>query len=273
MPQPRLYRVEAIVLRQQDYGEADRILTLLTAGGKVTALARGIRRTTSHKAGQLGLYARANLLLARGRNMETVTQAENLDQHEGLHGDLLRFTYASYLAELCDRFAQPEEESPPLYDLLAAGLRWMATRSHLWIWARYFELRLLAMSGYQPELFDCVRCGRKIEPVGNYFSAGEGGVVCARCGPGELPAPGISLAAQKVLRYLATHDEEAIARLRVRPATARELEGLLWRYLEYTLERELQTTAFLRRMRRELGVTGIDEAAPPEEALLAEDEA
>ncbi|NLX35288.1 MAG: DNA repair protein RecO [Chloroflexi bacterium] len=259
MPQPRLYRVEAIVLRQQDYGEADRILTLLTAGGKVTALARGIRRSTSHNVGQLGLYARANLLLAHGRNMETVTQVENLDQHEGLHGDLLRFSYASYLAELCDRFAQPEEESQPLYDLLAAGLRWMATRDHLWLWARYFELQLLALAGYRPELFVCVRCGRDIEPVDNHFSASEGGVVCARCGSGEARAPGISLGAQKVLRYLTIQNEEAIERLRVRPATARELEGLLWRYLEYTLERELPTTVFLRRMRRELGLAGLDQ--------------
>lgn len=259
MAQPRLYRIEAIVLRQQDYGEADRILTLLTAGGKLTVLARGIRRVTSHKAGQLGLFARANLLLARGRNMETVTQAENLEQYEGLHGDLMRFTYASYLAELCDRFVQPEEDSHELYALLATGLRWMATRARPWIWARYFEMRLLGLAGYRPELYTCVHCGREIEPVDNYFSAGEGGVVCARCGPGEPPAVGISLGVQKVLRYLAGHDAEQIEQLRLRPATARELEALLWRYLEYTLERELQTTQFLRRMRRELGLSGMDE--------------
>ncbi len=253
MAQPRLYRVEAIVLRQQDYGEADRILTLLTPAGKVTALARGIRRTTSHKAGQLGLFARANLMLARGRNMETVTQAENLEQHEGLYGHLLRFTYASYLAELCDRFAQPEEDSHELYDLLAAGLRWMAEEPHLWLWARYFELCLLEIAGYRPELHQCVRCGREIAAQDNYFSAAEGGIVCAICGPGEPPAPVISLGAQKVLRYLAGHDEAQVARLRVRPATMRELEGLLGRYLEYTLERELKSAQFLRRLHRELG--------------------
>jgi len=260
MAQPRLYRVEAIVLRQQDYGEADRILTLLTAGGKVTALARGIRRTTSHKAGQLGLFAQANLMLARGRNMETVTQAENLEQHEGLHGDLLRFTYASYLAELCDRFAQPEEDSQALYDLLSAGLRWMAEESQLWIWARYFEMRLLELSGYGPELRTCVRCERAVEALDNYFAVAEGGIVCARCGPGDPPAATISLGAQKVLRYLAGHDPDQVARLRLRAATARELEALLWHYLEYTLERELQSTQFLRRLRRELGASGLDQA-------------
>ncbi|MEN6479948.1 MAG: DNA repair protein RecO [Anaerolineales bacterium] len=261
MAQPRLYRVEAIVLHQQDYGEADRILTLLTAGGKVTAIARGIRRSTSHQAGQLGLYARANLQLARGRNMETVTQAEGLDPHEELHRDLLRFTYASYLVELCDRFAQPEEDTRELYGLLANGLHWMSTEPHLWLWARYFELQLLALVGYRPELYRCVRCGRTIEPVDNCFSPSEGGIVCAQCGPGEPPAVSVSLSAQKVLRYLAGHDASQIAQLRLRPATARELEALLWRYLEYTLERELPTTQFLRRMRRELGLSGMDEAA------------
>lgn len=253
MAQPRLYRVEAIVLRQQDYGEADRILTLLTAGGKISALARGIRRSTSHKSGQLGLFARATLMLARGRNMETVTQAENLEQHEGLHGDLLRFTYACYLSELCDRFAQPEEDSHEIYDLLSLGLCWMAERPHLWIWARYFEVRLLEIAGYRPELHLCVRCGREVLAKDNFFSMPDGGVVCAACGPGDPPAARISLGAQKVLRYLLGHDTEHVARLRVRARTARELEDLLGRYLEYTLERELKSSHFLHRLRRELG--------------------
>jgi hypothetical protein len=77
----------------------------------------------------------------------------------------------------------------------------------------------------------------------------------------------ISLGAQKVLRYLAGHDPDQVARLRLRAATARELEALLWRYLEYTLERELQSTQFLRRLRRELGVSGLDEASETAAAL------
>jgi len=258
MAQPRLRRVEAIVLREQDYGEADRILTLLTAGGKVTALAKGIRRVTSHQVGQLGLLARATMVLVHGRNMDIITQAENVEQYDGLRSDLMRFTYASYLAELCDRFAQPEEDSRQLYELLAIGLRWMDRQPRLWIWARYFEVQLLELAGYRPELYTCVRCGREIQPVDNFFSVGEGGVVCAVCGPGEQQAVPISLGAQKVLRYLTGHDASEVERLRLRSATVRELEPLLWRYLEYTLERELRTTTFLRRMRRELGTSDLD---------------
>ena len=167
----------------------------------------------------------------------------------------------------CDRFGQAEEDSHALYDLLCAGLRWIAEESQLWIWARYFEMRLLELSGYLPELHSCVRCGRAVEAVDNYFAATEGGIVCAHCGPGEPPAALISLGAQKVLRYLAGHDPNEVARLRLRAATARELEALLWRYLEYTLERELQSTQFLRRLRRELATSGPDEASATASAL------
>ena len=75
MRRERLYRTEGIVLREMDYGEADRILTLLTPGGKLSAIARGIRRPTSRKVGHLGLFYRAQMMLARGRELDTITQA------------------------------------------------------------------------------------------------------------------------------------------------------------------------------------------------------
>jgi DNA repair protein RecO (recombination protein O) len=251
-PRERLTRTEAIVLRQQDYGEADRILTLLTPGGKRTALAKGIRRATSRKSGQLGLFYRAQLMLAQGRTFQIVTQAESLEEFEGVRNDLLRFTYACYAAELVDRFAQEDEESGSLYDLTVKGLRWFATEPDLRLWMRYFEVRLLALSGYQPELYHCVGCQAELQAVPNVFSAAQGGLLCRQCLALDPTGRSASVNAQKVLRFLLTHDVAEVRGLRLHESTQAEVEALLLHYMQYVLERELKSITFLRHLRNEL---------------------
>lgn len=252
MAQSRIYRTEAIVLRQMDYAEADRILTLLTPQGKVSALAKGIRRVTSRKVGHLGLFYRAELVMARGRNMDIVSQAESIEAYEGMRHDLVRFTYACYLAELADRFAQEEEDSTALYDLMASGLGWLAEERDPALWVRYFELRLLSISGYQPQLFQCVACHAQLSPEANLFDLEQGGLACPRCGLSLPQGRPVSLAAQKVLRYLATRSPSEVRTLHLKAETHDEVEALLQRYLEHTLERELRSVAFLNRLRQEL---------------------
>jgi DNA repair protein RecO (recombination protein O) len=263
LPRPRVHQTEAIVLREQNYGEADRILTLLTPAGKVTVLARGVRKPTSRKSGHLGLFHRSRLMLAQGRNMDLVTQAEVLDVYEGLWHDLLRFTYACYAAELIDRFVPEDEDSPVLYELLSAALGWFATGNDLRLWARYFELSLLQHTGYLPSLYQCVVCGAELQAEMNLFDVTQGGLVCARCGTAIAGAKPVTLAAQKVLRYLSTHEPGEVMLLNVHEATHRELESLMHAFLQYTLERELKSTAFLRRLRSELA---LHEASGPHAA-------
>lgn len=263
MAQSRIYRTEAIVLRQMDYAEADRILTLLTPKGKMSALAKGIRRVTSRKVGHLGLFYRADLVMARGRNMDIVSQAEGIDAYEGIRHDLLRFTYACYLAELVDRFTQEEEDSSALYDLMADGLEWLANEQDPRLWVRYFELRLLSASGYQPQLFHCIVCHAKLLPEGNLFDLEQGGLACPRCGLGLSQGRPVSLAAQKVLRYLLSHTPTEVRTLRLKPETHDEVEALLQRYIEHTLERELRSVVFLKRLRQELSEAQARAHDPP----------
>ncbi len=254
MPRPRVYRTQAIVLREQDYGEADRILTLLSPGGKFSVLARGIRRTTSRKAGHLGLFHLADIMLAQGRNLDIVTQADALDVYEGLWHDLLRFTYACYAAELVDRFVPEKEENAQLFVLLANALRWFAELDDLRLWARHFELILLRLLGYMPDFFECVVCKEAIQPEANRFDVAHGGLVCPSCVSTVASSKAVTLSAQKVLRYLATHDADAVAQLRLQEATHQEVEDLIHSFLQYTLERELKSTALLRRLRSELAM-------------------
>jgi len=251
MPQERLYRTEAIVLRQTDYGEADRILVMLTPTGRLSAIAKGVRRATSRKAGHLELFSRSSLLVAKGRNLDVITQAEIAETFEGLRSDLLRFTYACYAAELVERLAQEDDESGTFAVLLEL-LRWLEQERDPVLGVRYFELRLLECAGYAPQLFSCLSCRQPIREQVNLFSFEQGGLLCARCGPADHAARTVSINAQKVLRYLQTHDIDQARPLRLAPATHAEVEHLLLGYIEHVLEREVKSATFLRRLRLDL---------------------
>jgi DNA repair protein RecO (recombination protein O) len=98
----RLYRVSAIVLKRRDQGEADRLLTVLTRDrGKLTLLAKGVRRQASRKAGHIEPFTHVDLLVAKGKSLDLVTQAETIEAHRGLREDLWRSTWPYYVAVFC----------------------------------------------------------------------------------------------------------------------------------------------------------------------------
>jgi len=150
---PRSLRVEAVVLRHSDFGEADRLLTLYTRElGKVRGIAKGARKVLSRKAGHLEPFTRVNMLLARGRSFYIVTQAETVDAHLALREDLIAIGYASYVVELLDRFTYDGDENRALYRLLADTLRRLNRAPDPRLAIRYYEIRLLDYLGYRPEL-------------------------------------------------------------------------------------------------------------------------
>jgi DNA repair protein RecO (recombination protein O) len=252
VPRPRVHLTEAVILRQRDYAEADRLLTLLTPAGKVVVLARGVRRPTSRKSGHLGLFCRSRLMLATGSNMDLVTQAEVIEAHEALGRDLLRYAYASYVAELVDLLVPEGEGSPQLFELVSGALAWFATASDLRLEARRVELALLNDAGYMPSLYKCVVCGNELVPERNVFDVAQGGLVCASCSATLTHGVPLSLGAQKVLRYLGTRSPDQVALLRIRDSTHQELERVMQAYLQYTLERQLKSTEFLKALRANL---------------------
>ena len=257
MPQERLYRTEAIILRHADLGEADRLLTIFTpARGKLRVVAKGARKPASRKGGHVELFTRSTLLVARARNLDIVSQAETVEVYRALREDLLRSTYAHYIVELLDRFTSDEQESAELYDLLADTLSRLCDAEDPALLARFYELRLLTLAGYQPRLFDCARCGKPLREIESEsppygFDCGRGGVLCDECAPHSREALPLSLAALKVLRHAARVEWPAFAALKLRPLVAREVEQTMQRYITYILERNLKSVEFLRTLRLE----------------------
>jgi DNA repair protein RecO (recombination protein O) len=251
----RIYRTEAVVLKHSDFGEADRLLTVYTPHlGKLRLLAKGVRKPTSRKAGHLESFTRTQLLVARGRNLDIVTQAQMMEPYLALRQDLWRTSHAYYVGELVDRFSEENAENPPLYVLLCDVLGWICQSTQLVLTMRFFELHLLGLVGYRPQLFHCVQCDAPLQPVANYFSAEDGGALCPNCGEARRGARPVPLGALKVLRYMQTHAYDDCAGLRLRPATHAALEDILQGYLVYILERRLKSVEFLNLLRH---------AAPP----------
>jgi len=246
----RSLRVEAIVLRHSDWGEADRMLGLFTRElGKVRAVAKGARKRHSRKAGHLEPFTRVSLLLARGRDTLIVTQAEAVDPHLALREDLVRVGYAAYVVELLDRFTYEEGENAALYRLLAETLARLDQEPESAFCVRYYEMRLLDLVGFRPRFQQCMRCEAQIQPEDQFFSAELGGTLCPKCGPGVSGSRPVSLGALRVLRHLQRSSYAEARRLPLSPTTDRELESLMQHYLTYILERGLNTPAFLRRVR------------------------
>ncbi len=246
----RVYRTEAVVLRRMDLGEADRLLTLFTPDeGKVKAIAKGVRRPGSRKSGHLEPFTRVRLMLARGRELDIITQAEAVDLHPELQSDLERLGAASYIVELIDRFTVQEIGTSALYDLLIGALAQLAQGAEPAPFCRYYELRMLDLVGFRPELSRCVGCGVDVQPESQYFSFSQGGVLCPRCGARDESRERISLPALKVLRHYQRSRYDVAMAPQVSESVQHELEALMEGYLTYLLERKLKTPEFVRRVR------------------------
>ena len=252
MPQhPRVYATEAIILRRTDVGEADRILTRITPSyGKLRAIAKGSRRTTSRLAGHREPFTRTQLLLASGRELDIVTQAEARERLDALREHLLHATCAWYVAELVDRFLEDADPHPRLYRLFLRTLALLDEaargddRPRAWLAVRYFELHLLDELGYRPSLHTCAGCDTPLRPEETGFSAELGGALCPNCS--RYAQRRLTLNAFKVMRLLQTTEWEALPRLRLEPGLQHEVEGALQSSLRYHVDRELKSWSFFR---------------------------
>ncbi len=253
----RLYRIDAIVMHRSDVGEADRLLTVLARDqGKLRVNAKGARKVASRKSGHVELFTRSKMLIAKGRGeIDIVSQVEMTDSYRGLHEDLTRSTYAHYAVELVDAFAEEGTAQSDIFDLLASALGWIATSNNLPLTARYFELQLLTLAGFQPQVFFCsVNGERLIEVQADEFygwSPAIGGVICPAHTEGRSDSARLSLNALKVLRYALRNNYATFTAANVSESTQREVEQAMLRYVQYVLERRVKSVEFLNLLRRE----------------------
>jgi DNA repair protein RecO (recombination protein O) len=245
-----IYSAEVVVLRKVDYGEADRIFTLLTRErGKVPAIAKSVRKAKSRMAGQLDVFAHGRMMLAEGRSMDVVTQFQRLTETNTLGSDLRRAAVASVVVEVADKIMEERHAAPEMFTLVVDALRHLSQADTLAsMELADFLVRVLAELGYIPEVGRCARCGGALGEAGLSFSALAGGVVCQDCGHHDGAGRAVSARTVKILRVLVAGDRELFFRLRLDEEDNRVVEAVLESQLEHHLDRQLKSIDFLRRV-------------------------
>lgn len=245
----RLYRGEAIVLQGIDFKEADRILTIYSREhGKLSVIAKAIRKPTSRLGFGLDHLSQVRVTLAHGRTLDTVTNAELIDAHLELAGDIEGYAYASHLAELVHRLTQERQENRLLFELLAGGIRAIADGLDPFAVARYCELALFSILGFRIELYRCINCGRDLQANQNALSSRLGGFLCPNCVDEDRAASPMSVNAQKYLRLLDRGGLDQTVNRPIGPELRLELEAAMLAYAQFHAERALTSLAVLHAL-------------------------
>lgn len=268
MRQQHSYSTEAIILKHTDLGEADRIIVLFTPHkGKMRLIAKGVRRPTSKKTGHLEILCHSQLQAALGRNLDIVTQAQNIENFSHLRTELWHMTCGFYLAELIERFIEDDTVHLDVYNLLLESLRYLDAdaqelhqqrtqgnfvengqeRDRTWLLLRYFEVCLLSYVGYEPVLRACAHCHTELKPEENGFTPTLGGALCPNCS--HLWTHPLSMNALKVLRLLQRTKWAHMPHFHLDARLQAEIENTMYGLLRFHLERDLKSWSFLEMLR------------------------
>lgn len=254
--QERVYRTHGLILKRRTYGDADRILTMFTPRyGKLELIAKGVRKTTSRKAGHLESFTHTSLLVAQARTWDIITEAETVESFRHLREDLDAIGYAAYAGELIDSFTEINDQNQPLWDMLLAVLRELdrfaenPSNVETNVLLRWYELQLLGLTGFQPQLFTCLASGRDLKEETNYLSIAEGGLYSPDFAANRSQIEPIEPDILKILRHLQRNQWPNLVNLRVSERVIKRVENILYRMLVTTLEHRLKSVDFLRKLR------------------------
>ncbi len=231
---------QGIVLRSFPFGEADRVVVILSPNnGKLRTVAKGIRKTKSRFGGRLEPFTHVDLVLYEGRNLDTITQVSVIEAFPNLRSDLDRVLVAGTMVEVVDAVAAEDDPSARLFLLLQRGLRALEANHDGPDLVTSFLLKLTDVVGFAPALDHCAGCGRDDVPL--RFSLSAGGAVCGSCRSGGTIRlrPGLT-------DYLSGLAVAALDGLPPSdPAYSGEALGITRRFLEHHLERRLSSLAVM----------------------------
>jgi len=246
MPQ---FKTPAVVLYSLDFAEWDKLVTVYTRDfGKLKGVAKGAKR--SRKRFGSGLepltHTRLSFFEKERSSLVRLDHCEIIESYPTIHNDVLRVSYASYLGELINEMTAEREASRELFELFITFLHLLNNPLCREEFIRIFELRLLSLSGYQPELRRCVVCHTEVSGEGSYrFSLNKGGLICSGCFKGTYDFPSLSGGTIKMLQRAQTIALDKVTRLFFSPQALEESRKVLRSFIEYHLEKPLKSLRVL----------------------------
>jgi len=239
-----LYRTEGIVIRGTDYGEGNKIVTILTPShGKQGIVVRGARKPKSRYSSLAQLFTYGDFAFFKSGQLGTLSSGEVIESFRELREKLDLAAYAAYAAELCDRAVGEEDAGTFLFHQFHACLTALAQRKDTQIVIRAFEMKIVQTAGYLPVLNECVSCGRSDGPF--RFSPAGGGALCPSCAVRDPEALKLDEAAWKLLRLFAGLDLRRLGRIGVKEETKKQLHTAMRKWMDHHLGVKLKTRHFL----------------------------
>ncbi|NWG03141.1 MAG: DNA repair protein RecO [Syntrophaceae bacterium] len=248
---------QAIVIRSLNYGESDKIITFFTRDyGKLKGIAKGARRSRKRFQNALSLFShlRLHFFDKEGMGLVRAESCDILHSFPRMKADLQKILYGNYYLELVNEMAGEREGNPEAFELLLSflsNLEEMETQeTHL----RLFEIRMLSLFGYRPNMKRCHLCKKDLENLKEtptvFFSLEKGALICDRCSKIRNHLIPLSLGTARLIETISQMELQQIHRWRFTPQALSESEELLPRFIQYQLGKELKSLKVLRKMAR-----------------------
>ena len=239
----------AIVIRQADFSESSRVVTLFTHRfGKVAALAKGAKRLKGPFDAALDLLAICDVVFIRksSSGLDILTEAKLQRRFKPRSGDLGSLYAGYYFAELLDALSEEYDPHPLLYDEAVLALERLADDLPLAISVLRFELVILREIGQLPALDVCAACGQPVGVCGHYgFQVSQGSLICQNCLGVEVPRYSLTAGTAAAMRTLARNSPATVRNLAVSVSQMREMRSVVNASIAHALGRKPTTLRYL----------------------------
>ncbi|MFA9558770.1 DNA repair protein RecO [Evansella sp. AB-rgal1] len=239
-----LHKVEGVVIRTNDYGETNKIITIFTReNGKVALMARGAKRPKSRFASSAQIFIYSIFVYQRTSGIGTLNSADVIDSFRDVRNDLKLTAHAAYIVELVDKLSDDNERNPYLFELLYQTLLFLNEELDPDILTRIFETKMLEVAGVKPSLERCSLCGSPMEPF--VFSMKHSGVLCSRCKFEDPHHLSVQPNVIKLIRLFQQLDIKRLGNINVKHETKVQLKSILSHYYDEFVGVRLKSKRFL----------------------------
>lgn len=243
---------KAIVIKSKDISEGDRIVTFLSPDkGLFDAFCKGSRRFTSSTLGKFESFNLLNLLAVSGKSLDIVTQASLLCGFPNIRNSLEKSASALYLLDLINRYTEGEEDSRKLFQLLSQSLKALEDHIAPWLVKRMFEIKLISLLGYTPQLDKCIKCG--LPGYHERINCIDGGVICVNCfnekkNENSFDCIKVSTGALKLMMHLNRCSLSYLAKIKAGSLIPEEIRSVMDGYLACNLPGKKVETACYEKL-------------------------
>ena len=241
-------KTSGIIIKRSNFGEADRILIILTDRlGKIKAMAKGVRKIKSKMAGSLEPYMLVDLQLHEGKTFYIVTGASIIEEYKNIHSQIKKTAQAYFVGELIDKFLEESHKNETIFEISKQIFSAIENDEKDLVISAY-QLKIVEAAGFKPELYNCLHCKDKLSRGNNFWDHIEGGVICRICQQKFHHGDKVSDEAIKALRFIEQNSFQNIGKLKLDQKTENEVDKILLEYIKNILERDIKSRKFLNQV-------------------------